>query len=68
MGGVNYKEIIMREINAREIMECWNLNHPDNPCTLKDVEDFLKYIAFFGNSPQIAVKYIEECGGFKSPQ
>ena len=55
MGGVNYKEIIMREIEAREIMECWNLNHPDNPCTLK-------YIAFFGNSPQIAVKYIEECG------
>ena len=49
-------------------MECWNLNHPDNPCTLKDVEDFLKYIAFFGNSPQIAVKYIEECGGFKSSQ
>lgn len=58
----------MREIGAREIMECWNLNHPDNPCTLKDVEDFLKYIAFFGNSPQIAVKYIEECGGFKSSQ
>ena len=55
-------------MEAREIMECWNLNHPDNPCTFKDVEDFLKYIAFFGNSPQIAVKYIEECGGFKSSQ
>ena len=68
MGGVNYKEIIMREIGSREIMECWNLNDPDNPCTLKDVEDFLKYIAFFGNSPQIAIKYIEECGGFKSSQ
>ena len=56
----------MGEIKARDIMECWNLKYPDNPCTLKNVEDFLKYIAFFRNSPQIAVKYIEECGGFKS--
>lgn len=58
----------MREIKARDIMECWNLKYPDNPCTLKDIEDALKYIAFFGNSPQIAVKYFEECGGFKSSQ
>ena len=58
----------MREIKARDIMECWNLKHPDNPCTLKDIEGILTYIAFFGNSPQIAVKYIEECGGFKSSQ
>lgn len=58
----------MREIKARDIMECWNLKHPDDPCTLKDIESMLKYIAFFGNSPQIAVTYIEECGGFKSSQ
>ena len=58
----------MREIKARDIMECWNLKYPDNPCTLKDIEGILEYIAFFGNSPQIAVKYIEECGGFKSSQ
>lgn len=37
----------MREIKARDIMECWNLKYPDNPCTLKDIESMLKYIAFF---------------------
>lgn len=58
----------MREIGAREIMEEWNLKHPDNPCTLKDVEDALKYIAFFDNSPKIAISYFEDCGGFKLSQ
>ena len=55
----------MREIKARDIMECWNLKYPDNPCTLKELENSLKWITFIGSSPQFAVDYLRSCG-FKS--
>lgn len=55
----------MREIKARDIMECWNLKYPDNPCTLEEIKDSLKWITFVGSSPQFAVDYLKSCG-FKS--
>ena len=55
----------MREIEAREIMEYWNLKYPDNSCTLEEVKESLKWITFIGTSPQFAVDYLKSCG-FKS--
>lgn len=52
-------------MKAEEIMECWNLKYPDNPCTLEEIKDSLKWIIFIGSSPQFAVEYLKSCG-FKS--
>ena len=49
----------MKEISAKEIMECWNNAHPDSPCTLQDVKDYLETNAFFNLSTKILVAIME---------
>ena len=49
----------MKEISAKEIMECWNNAHPDSPSTLQDVKDYLETHAFFNLSPNILVAIME---------
>ena len=54
MGG-----IIMEEISAKEIMEYWNNAHPNNLCSLEDVQEYLRTHAFFNLSPKILVAIME---------
>lgn len=49
----------MKEISAKEIMECWNNAHSDSPCTLQDVKDYLETHAFFNLPTDILVKIME---------
>lgn len=49
----------MEEISAKEIMEHWNNAHPDSPCTLQDVKDYLETHAFFNLREDILVKIME---------
>lgn len=49
----------MKEISSTKIMQYWNNSHPNNPCLLKDVEEYLETHAFFNLSPSILVKIME---------
>lgn len=49
----------MKEISAKEIMECWNNAHPNNLCSLDDVQEYLRTHAFFNLSPKILVAIME---------
>ena len=49
----------MKEISAKEIMECWNNAHPDSHCILQDVKDYLETHAFFNLPTDILVKIME---------
>ena len=54
MGG-----IIMEEISAKEIMKYWNDAHPNNPCTIHDVQEYLNTHAFLNLRADILVKIME---------
>ena len=49
----------MEEISAKEIMECWNNAHPDDTCSLEEVENYLNTHAFFNLPPKILVAIME---------
>ena len=49
----------MKEISAKEITEHWNDAHPNNPCTIQDVREYLTTHVFFNISPGILVKIME---------
>ena len=49
----------MEEISAKEIMEYWNNAHPNNLCSLEDVQEYLRTHAFFNLSPKILVAIME---------
>ena len=49
----------MKEISAKEITEHWNNAHPDNPCTIQDVREYLTTHAFFKIHPDILIKIME---------
>ena len=50
----------MKEIPSKEIMRHWNNAHPNNPCTLQDVKEYLETRAFFNLSPNNLVKIMEK--------
>lgn len=50
----------MKEMSAEEIMRHWNNAHPNNPCTLQDVKEYLETHAFFNLSPSVLVNIMEK--------
>ena len=47
------------KISAKEIMEYWNNAHPNNLCSLEDIQEYLRTHAFFNLSPKILVAIME---------